>query len=116
MPYPRDIIFGQKGTKSPLLHQRLDVKRVSLKAVIFLPTDPRGTMATTFGYKFPLVYATGNQLVTRSFTASNPRWHLLLEEIQKSPLPELGANEKFPPWATSFVKSLHFAWPPSHPD
>ena len=81
MSYPRDIIFGQKGTKSPLLHQRLDVKRVSLKAVILLPTDPRGTH---FWLPIAPGNATGNQLVTRSFTG-----HLLSEEIQKSPLPEL---------------------------
>ena len=116
MPYPRDMVFGQKGTKSPILHQRLDVKHVSLKAVILLPTDPCGNNGHHFWLPIPPGNATGNQLVTRSFTASNPRWHLLLEEIQKSPLPELGANEKFPPWATSFVKSLRFTWPPSHPD
>lgn len=84
--------------------------------MILLPTDPCGNNGHHFWLPIPPGNATGNQLVTRSFTASNPRWHLLLEEIQKSPLPELGANEKFPPWATSFVKSLRFAWPPSHPD
>ena len=71
MPYPRDIIFGQKGTKFPLLHQRLDVKRVSLKAVILLPTDHCGNNGHPFWLPIPPGNATGNQLVTRSFTASN---------------------------------------------
>ena len=116
MPYPRDIVFGQKGTKSPLLHQRLDVKKGFIESSDFVTHRSQGNNGHYFWLQIPPGNATGNQLVTRSFTASNPRWHLLLEEIQKSPLPELGANEKFPPWATSFVKSLRFTWPPSHPD
>lgn len=56
------MVFGQKGTKSPILHQRLDVKHVSLKAVILLPTDPCGNNGHHFWLPIPPGNATGNKV------------------------------------------------------
>ena len=56
-----------------------------------IPTDSCGNNAPISGYQ-----SMGNRLVTRSFTAFNPRWHPSSEEIQKSPPSGLPTKGRLP--------------------
>ena len=80
---------------------RYDFGRDNFRAtwpVTKIPTDPSGTMPPSLVTN-PPGNRTGNWLVTRSFTAFNPRWHPWLEEIQISPPSGLRNNQKSPPSA-----------------
>ena len=105
---------------------RIKVERIKIDTLSILldralciknsgPRDPWGNSGCHLLVTNPLGNATGNRLVTMYFTASNPRWHLWSEEIQKSPPPELGNNEKSPPRASFFclIPSLCPASSPS---
>lgn len=79
------------------------------------PRDPCGNNGRHLLVTNPLGNANGNRLVTMYFRASHPRWHLWSEEIQNSPPPGLGNNQKSPPWASFFclIPSLCPASSPS---
>jgi len=95
-------------TLSILLDRALCIKNTS-------PRDPCRNNGRHLLVTNPLGNATGNWLVTRYSTASNLRWHLWSEEIQKSPPPGFGNNQKCPPRASFFclIPSLCPASSPS---